>query len=655
VSEFLSFTVLGITLGAVYAVAASGLVVTYMTTGVFNIAQGAVGMIAAYAFYELWQAWHWPLLVAIAVVLFVLAPLMALVVEYVFMRQLNDASTERSLMVTLGLLLILVGIATAFWGSPTPRVVPFLLNGQVHIFSVNILYDQVLTVVVAVVLAGGLWLAFRALRIGVAMRAVVDDPELLAMSGARPVRVSQAGWALGFTCGALAGILIAPTLGATGLTITVLTLLVVDAYAAAVIGRLRSLPWTFVGALILGLGIEYCQAYLPTHLPTSLQSLDDLLPEILPAVFLFVALLFVPAVRLKAAGRLSTAMPPRVAGLRASIVGGGVVVVAVVVLTAFLVGSALGTLTQGLALGIVALSLVLLTGYAGQVSLCQVTFLGIGAFTMGKVAGGGSWWGMLAAIGVTAALGALIAFPTLRLRGLYLALATLAFAEAADYGLFQNSSFIPEGGQVAVGRLGFFGMTSVGDRFFAVEVAVAFALCAIAVLAIRRSVTGRRLVALHDSPAAFATLGLDAQGLKVAVFALSAGMAGFGGCLWAGEQGGIGSNDADFLLSMVLLLLVAVWGIRTATGALLGGLSAAILPAAQLHLPQSLSDLTGLVAGAGIVVLGRNADGVLGLALPWLRRHVPSPWMGPAARGGGDPAPLGAGPDLAEGAIGVAG
>jgi branched-chain amino acid transport system permease protein len=194
------------------------------------------------------------------------------------------------------------------------------------------------------------------------------------------------------------------------------------------------------------------------------------------------------------------------------------------------------------------------------------------------------------------------------------------------YGFFTNATFVPggQGSTIPVGRLGFFGMHGVGDRFAMVEIAVAFALCSILVLAIRRSRGGRRLVALSDSEAAYATLGLSANWTKVVVFAVSAGIAGLGGCLYAGMQLGIGGNDVQFFGSLTLLLLVTIFGIRTMTGALLGGLAAALLPYAESHLPSAFGGLAGLVAGVGIVLVGRIPDGVVGLALPALRRATSS-------------------------------
>jgi branched-chain amino acid transport system permease protein len=641
VSVFLSFTVLGIVFGAVYGILALGLVVTYNTTGVFNFAQGAVGMVAAFSYWELWQNEHWPFLLAIVFIVFVEAPLIALAVEFVLMRRIHGATVERSLMVSLGLLVILLGVATIFWSSPDViRAVPSYFTQadgtvlSVHLFGTNgitVQYQQIMIVVITAVVGVGLGVFMRRARLGVAMRAVVDDPELVALSGAKPYRMSQAGWILGFMLAALAGVLIAPLVGQTGLTSTQLTLLALNGFAAAVVGRLRNLPMTFVGALLLGLVTAYATGYLPDHINAGLAST---LTEVVPVVFLFVALLVIPAARLAPAGRLTVRSAPKVVTSRQSVAGAICLVALMAVLAAMVGDTALTTMSQGLAFGIVGLSLVLLVGYAGQVSLCQLTFMGIGAFVMGKAFGGGSWWGMLLAVVISGAVGAAVALPALRLRGLYLALATFAFGEVMYSAFFNNSSVISDGTSIPVGRLPLPFMHSVGDPAELVTVAVAAALCALAIGAIRRSAFGRRLIAMNDSPAAFATVGLSSVRTKVIVFSLSAAMAGLGGVFYAGQQGGIGANDVQFIGSLTLLLFVAIWGIRTISGALLGGMTAAALPVLQTHLPASLADLTGLAAGIGIILLANFHDGILGI--PWLTNHISLPFSDDRR----DPAPL---------------
>ena len=622
-TTFLTFTIIGVVSGAIYAITAMGLVVTYTTTGVFNFSHGAVAMFCAFSYWQLNQAWGWPSWISLIVVLFIEAPLIAIFVEEAFMKRLFGASVVRSLMVTLGLLLILVGLAQAIW-APEIRSLPEYFSGSsLQLFDVNVTYHQLVVVAVAIAVAVLLRLYFQNFRSGIAMRAVVDDPELLSLAGVSPRRMSRLGWIIGFFLAALAGILISPELSVSGLDVNLLTLLVVNGYAAAILGRLRNLPWTFAGGIILGLAESYAIGYLPGHIPTNLVSQIGLLT---PVVFLFVALLLLPSARLRAIGRLTVSTPPKVASLAQSLRGGVAFVIVAWLATLVLSASLIGSVTQGIALGIVGLSLVLLTGYTGQVSLCQLTFMGIGAYTMSQVANGGaSWWGLIIGIIICAGIGALIALPALRLQGLYLALATLAFAQAAYYGFFSNISFIPQGGAIKVGRLGIPWVSMSGDKAYLVFTAVAFALAAIGVLAVRRSKWGRRLVALNDSPAAFATLGMNPTVSKMMVFAASAALAGVGGILFAGQSLALSAIDVQMFASLEIVLFVTIFGIRTTQGALLGGLAAALLPLASSHLPWWGVGATGIVAGVGIALMANVPDGIV--PIPWINRNLRIPYL----------------------------
>ena len=617
-SNFLQYTVFGIMLGAGYAIAATGLVVTYTTSGVFNFAQGAVGMIAAFCYWELVAGDGMSVVLALVIVLLVGAPLAGAVVERGLMRRLHGASAERPVMVTLGLMVILTGLAAIIWNPSTQRTVNSMVSGQFGLFGINIQYQEVLIIGVAVAVAIALRALFYSTRTGYALRAVVDDPDLLAMSGAPPHRMSQYGWILGFVMAALAGVLLAPT-QTTGISIEAMTLLVVNGYAAAIVGRLRNIPVTFAAAIAIGLAENYVINYLLPHVPQSL------VPDItvaLPMVFLFIALVTLPSVRLRAVGRLTTMRAPRVAGGRESLVAGVVFfAVAVVLAVVFDNTEFNGTTVLALggvvmSLGIVALSLVLVTGYSGQVSLCQFSFMGIGAFVMGKIAGGGSLLGLLAATAVCAGVGALIALPTIRLRDLYLALATFAFADAVATGFFPDSH-IYGGGGVTIGRIVIPGVSFGSDSAEFLMVTGFFVLAAWLVLAIRRSLFGRRLVALNDSPAAYATVGLNIGFTKVAVFAIAAGMAGLAGGLYGTVQGVVGTTDFDFFPGIIFVLFVTIWSIRTVSGAFLAALTYVVLN--QLW-PNGL----GLFAGVGIILIGRAAGGILGIEvlhfdLPWVR------------------------------------
>jgi len=267
-------------------------------------------------------------------------------------------------------------------------------------------------------------------------------------------------------------------------------------------------------------------------------------------------------------------------------------------------------------LAIVGLSLVLVTGYSGQVSLCQFSFMGIGAFIMGKVAGGGSVVGLLLATAICAGVGALVALPTIRLSDLYLALATFAFADAVAQGFFNDGNVYGSGGlQVARITLGSLSFQSDTAEFLLVT--VFFVLAAWLVLAIRRSLFGRRLVAVNDSPAAYATVGLNIGFTKVAVFAIAAGMAGMAGALYGTVQGVVGTTDFDIFPGIIFVLFVTIWGIRTVSGAFLAALT-------FVALNQIWPSSVGIFAGIGVILIGRAANGILGIEalhfrLPWVK------------------------------------
>jgi len=253
------------------------------------------------------------------------------------------------------------------------------------------------------------------------------------------------------------------------------------------------------------------------------------------------------------------------------------------------------------------LSLVLLTGYAGQVSLAQMTFVGLGAFSMGRYFGGGSLWGILLAGVVAGVIGAIAALPALRLQGLYLALSTLAFAQAMTALFFRDHRVFGYGGRLPVQRPHILGVSFASDRAFFVLVCIAFALAGIGVLALRRGPFGRRLVAMKDSPEACSTLGLNLTTTKLAVFALSSALAGVAGVFYGGIKGQVGPSDFEFLPSLVLLLLVSISGINTVTGALMGGVTFGIFPKIQELV--KLRSLTYIGAGLGALGLGRNPNG----------------------------------------------
>jgi branched-chain amino acid transport system permease protein len=609
-STFLPLTVVGIVAGSIYAITASGLVVTYTTTGIFNFAHGAMGMIAAFAYWQFSIHWGLPEPVAFLIVLFVVAPLLGAIIEWTLMRPIRGKTLDITLTTTLGLLLFLIGLATVVWDPKKPRLVyQFFKGNSVKIFGVIVTAHQITVVVCAILVALGLRLFLHRTRPGTALRAVVDNPELTGLTGASPARFGQLGWMIGAMLAALAGMLLAPLIT---LDIQTLTLLVINGYAAAMVGRLRNLPLTFAGGLALGLLESYLVGYLPVG-----TWLSKVKPTV-PMVFLFIALILVPERRIL--GKTTSSRSPRVAGLWETLIAGGVLVLLAFIIAPHLSASNLVTASHGVALGLIMLSLVLLVGYGGQISLCQMTFAGIGAFAMGKVAHGGSWWGLLFAVGLSAAVGALVALPALRLRGLYLALATLAFASAMDTAFFANQHTFGTSGSLTVGRVSLFGLHLGNNKTYLIFLSGVFAVVAISLVALRRSPYGRRLTALADSPSASATLGMNLVATKLVVFAVSAGLAGLAGAFYGGQQGLVGAADFQLLLSLTLVLLAVVWGVRTVTGMLFAGLLFAIFPVLQSHVP-ALRDLVYLGTGLAAIGIGRNPNGAFGGNTPLQQRR----------------------------------
>src|SRR5438874_5188233 len=151
---FLAFTIVGVVTGAIYAVAASGLVVTYTTSGIFNFAHGAIGMLMAFTYWELRVNQHWPAPIALAVVLGVLSPLLGAVIERLLMRQLYSAPVRVAIVVTLALLVILLGVATAIWSPQEGRRLPEFFQGHdIQLAGVRITYHQLITLGVAGLIA----------------------------------------------------------------------------------------------------------------------------------------------------------------------------------------------------------------------------------------------------------------------------------------------------------------------------------------------------------------------------------------------------------------------------------------------------------------------------------------------------------------------
>lgn len=611
--KFLTFTIAGLSTAAIYAIAASGLVVTYTTSGIFNFAHGAFGMLAAFAYWQVNQGWGVPVVPSVIIVVFVMAPLFGAVVERGIMRGIEGASEVVKIVVTVSLMVALLGIANVIWPPDVARPVPpFFAGRTVDIAGVAVPYSRILTMAIAVAVAVGLRLMLRRTRLGVAMRAIVDDRELLRLNGGRPGRTAMMAWALGAGLAAVSGVLIASEQALSALT---LTLLVINTYAVAVVGRLRSLPGAFLGAVMLGLAESYATGYIDSSKsigPVSMQNLRTAIP----AVMLFVVILVQPEARLRAHSINRPRSAVRIPSQSTAIWGGIALVVVAAAVGSLLSAPDLNLVQKGFGFALITLSLVPLTGYAGQISLAQMTFTGIGALAMATWGASGSPVGVVVAVGLCAVVGTLVAMPALRLSGIYLALATAAFALFCTSMVFGQAELMT-GGNVQVPGLSIGGFQITNDYRQLLLFAVTFAVLGNLLVMLRRGPWGRRVAAMKDSPVACATLGLNLTSTKVGVFALSASIAGLGGAL-AGRT--FIADDFGLLNSLPITMLAVVGGIGSVAGAMVGGLLLGVIPIASTmfaanaigifrFVTMPVTKVLTVTPGLMGVSLGREPDG----------------------------------------------
>jgi branched-chain amino acid transport system permease protein len=585
---FLVYTILGLVTGAVYGIAASGLVLTYTTSGIFNFAQGALAMFAAFTYWQFRFGWNWPAPLALLLVIGVLAPLVGALLYGGIMRGLRETAEVTKIVVTIGIMLGLIALAQWIWNPTLTRTDQLFFgeSAKFQVFGAYVTVHEAIALGCGVLIAVGIRLLFKSTRTGVAMRAVVDNPALLQLNGGRPERLAAFSWALGGGLAALAGILITPISGGT-LDVHVLTLLVLDSIAAAMFGRLRSIWWTFAGAMFLGLASTYVLGYFP-----STWSWASNFRIALPMITLFVILLVLPQDRLRGSRVLRTRERFTVPTMRSAVTWGVILIAIVLALEPIMDSNDMGTLTLGMTYAIIALSLTLLTGYAGEINLAPVSFGAIATIIVFHVGLSGNGtaqritlWGIFLGVVLTAVVGGLIALPALRLRGLYLALATLAFGVFVSdmiindisphiFPIFHwHFSIFPNGAlQIPAVKLGPIDFSSA--KTFLTASTCIFVLVGIGLIALRRSNYGRRLTAMKDSPAATATLGQNLVKLKLSVFMLSAAIAGLGGILLSSALVSVDANTYIIFIGLLLVMLTVVGGIGNVAGALMGGVLA---------------------------------------------------------------------------------
>ena len=604
-NEYLPYIVFGLATGSVYGISAMGLVLTYKTSGVFNFAHGAVCAAAAYAFYDLrqLQGLPWPVAAFLAVVVF--GTLVGLILERMAVA-LAGASTTYKIVATVGLLVMLRSLVILRYGGESLFFDSFLpQDSAFKIDTVQVSYENLVNLGLGIVSAVALYLFFRATRLGVAMRGVVDDPALLDQTGESPSRVRRYAWVIGSMFAAGSGVLFASV--QRQLDVNILSLLVVQAFGAAAIGLFRSLPMAFVGGLIVGLLQKLAGKEVSAH--ADLQGIDTNMPFLVLLLVLVVARreqLVEVGHRVKARAIPAPVLP---AWTRNTVyLALGAFLLAVPHLGGPIVGTKLAFYNVMMTQIILFLSLSLLIRTSGQISLGHIAFAAIGAAGFAHMLGDGVPWGLAVLIGglIAAPIGALVALPAIRLSGLYLGLLTLGFnIMLAQYAF--GKSFMFGFGGLETRRPDVWGLGS-DERYYYLLLAIACA-CMLLVMVVERSRLGRLLRAMADSPIALTTLGTSVNVSRTIVFAISAFLAGISGALYSSLFGALNQNSFNYLESLIIVAILAISGRRTIPAAIVAAFLYKGMPAYIDN--ADLQEFANVMFGAVAVLVAVTSQGQL--------------------------------------------
>jgi branched-chain amino acid transport system permease protein len=618
---YVQIALLGIIFGGLYALSATGIVITYTATGVFNIAHFAIALFAGYLGWQLNGVWGVPLLATVPIVLLVCGPLLGLLLERVVFRPLqrDRATSSEKLIAALGVSVVVLALITVLWGpgvqgttdDPVPRL--FGLTP----FDIGPLYfdtEQVGTLATVLVVAAALYVLLRRTFLGVQIRAVVDRRELAELSAIDANRVSQVAWALGCTLAAITGLIIPQGT----LEPTRIIFLGIETFSVAVVARLVSIPVAILfGFFGMGLGRSLLDIFEPFGATGGWAETYQAVVTNLSSIVLFGAL--VAFRRLDELGEVAAAGRGLVsAGVGKRLRRGGITPAAVVTTAAALLapfllsGPDLRRAHTVLALTVIFVSIVCITGFSGHLTLGQASIAGLGAFFSARAANALDLPVLVAMlVGALVAMGAglLAGYPAVRRKGLFLGLTTLALALIIDRFVFNAELFQGGPGGLTVERPTLFGIDLVSDRAFYFYELVVVAITLVLARNLKSGRLGRVLGAMRDSETAAQSVGIGLRRAKLFVFAVSSAMAGIGGALLTQANQNWDTVTFNPVLGLFWFTAVIVCGIGTVRGAVLAAILYVALPTV---LDLEISKAIGLF-GIGAAFLGYLPGGLAAL------------------------------------------
>ena len=636
--EVIRFALLGLGIGATYALASQGLIIIYRGSGVLNFALGAIGMAGAYVWWELTTNQGWAFLPGLVAGVAFAAVIGALVHLFI-MRPLRNSAPLVRVIATLGVLITIQSIAILRYTATSKFVPSDLPTDIVHIHNTIVISaDRLILLGIAIALTAALWLFYRYTKFGLSTAAVAESERSASALGLSPDTIATLNWALGCGLAGLAAILIVPIVT---LQPAVLTNLVLAATAAALVAGFRSFPIALVAGLVVGIAQTEVTRYV------SQTGVGTAVPFILIVIWLVIRGQALP-LRDYLLQRLPTIGTGRIhkPGLAFGVVLGAV-------LLSIMSPIWIDAITVTICVAVILLSIVVLTGYTGQLSLAQFAFAGFGAWVGGRLLATTDlpfWLGCMIGIVATVPLGILFGLPAVRTRGINLAIVTLGLGSAVELVLFGNTDYT-----------GGFGGTQIGDpTLFGLNVNAAshptrYGLLALSCLVVatlvvanlRRGRAGRRLIAVRTNERAAAALGISVPGAKLYAFAVASAIAGLGGILLAFRSSSINYAVFASFTSITMVAYAMIGGIGYLLGPVIGATLAPGAFSERLlnEIDSGIGKYIPLIGGVALIVLllvNQNGD----------RQGADRPDRLPAPEAGRDPALPGAEGARAAGAAG---
>lgn len=575
--ELLQICVGGLVVGSIYAVIALGFSLVYRVTGAINLSQGGFAIVAAMIGYTLGVVWAWPLWIAIPVAVAATVAIGMALGAVTFVPALNRLSNANILMLTAGLLTMIEGAILVIWGSQPYAMPPFSGEAPLVIGPIRLPTQAFWVFGSTGVCIAALWFLVAKTKLGRALRACAENPTAASLMGIRVPRMTLLSFGLATLIAAIAGVTVAPT---TTLQFDTGGLFTISGFIAAVIGGIMSFPGAIIGGLFLGLATQLATAYISSLFSTAIALL-----------ILLAVLIWRPSglVQARVMRRQDTRVEVKTAGHVIRLPSATARILAVVTLTVGLVVPFVVT-DNGILSGIVIAGILFMTligldvlmGYSGQVSLGQAGFMAIGGYTSGYLSINydlSPLAGISAGIVLSLVCALVLSIVTLRLRGIYLALATLAFGLLVDSfaiglvdvtggpsGLVGIPSFSVAGIEFATAR-------SMYYVVFGLDVIILAGL-----MGAMRSGFGRALKSIRTDQMAAAALGINTVRYKLAAFMISATLASLAGSMYAFFFNFLSPEMVGTSRSLELVAMLIVGGEGTLLGGLFGALLLTLLP-----------------------------------------------------------------------------